>query len=448
MNILFVCTARIGSQMASPGIRSYYMAQAMQKILPHDNVTLGYAGETDFDPRQQNFRMERIDNGRLRSVASRHDVIVANQLPLSLFPLAIEKRLVLDLYTPFLTEWREFSKPTRSPILHQAYMDAQKRVLFSQLAVADFILCANERQRDLYIGMLNSMGTITTRAYDADSTLRSYIAIVPYGVRPKPPVLAQHRLRGVIDGIGHDDRLIIWNGSMVEWYDIESLIRAVYNLSLVRNDVKLMFMGAEHPDFKEETPLTGMGSGVVRRAIALARDLGIMDRHVFFNLGWATNEEAEDYLLESDLGVCTYFDSMETRFSFRVRYLDLFWARLPIICTEGDIVADMVRERGLGLTVPEGDVAALTNAIARLLDDEAYRASCRAELDRVADEFRWERVLQPLVDFCHRDRPLAVRKRERLMPLAAQLLDRAGSAVSFNILERMEPLLRRMARDS
>ena len=69
MNILFVCTAHIGSQMASPGIRSYFMAQAMQKLLPHDNITLGYAGDTDFDPLHQNFRMERIDGGRLRSVA-------------------------------------------------------------------------------------------------------------------------------------------------------------------------------------------------------------------------------------------------------------------------------------------------------------------------------------------------------------------------------------------
>jgi glycosyltransferase involved in cell wall biosynthesis len=140
-----------------------------------------------------------------------------------------------------------------------------------------------------------------------------------------------------------------------------------------------MFMGAEHPDFKEDTPLTGMGSGVVRRAIEQAKSLGILDKHVFFNFGWATNEEAEDYLLESDLGVCTYFDSMETRFSFRVRYLDLFWARLPIICTEGDVVADMVSERGLGLTVPEGDVDALTAAIARLVDDDALRSRCRED---------------------------------------------------------------------
>jgi len=189
-----------------------------------------------------------------------------------------------------------------------------------------------------------------------------------------------------------------------------------------------------------------MGSGVVRRAIEQARSLGILDKHVFFNLGWATNEEAEDYLLESDLGVCTYFDSMETRFSFRVRYLDLFWARLPIVCTEGDVVADMVSERGLGLTVPEGDVGALTNAIARLLDDDALRARCRGELDRIADEFRWERVLQPLVEFCRKDRPLAIRKKERLMPLAAQLLDRAGAAVSLRVIERIEPMLLRRAK--
>src|SRR5205085_2342128 len=107
-------------------------------------------------------------------------------------------------------------------------------------------------------------------------------------------------------------------------------------------------------------------------------------------LDWASDDEAEDYLLESDIGVCTYWENLETRYSFRVRYLDLFWAGVPIVCTAGDIVAEMVEARGLGVTVKESDVEGLVTAIRRLADDASLRASCRASLAVVREEFRWE----------------------------------------------------------
>jgi hypothetical protein len=79
--------------------------------------------------------------------------------------------------------------------------------------------------------------------------------------------------------------------------------------------------------------------------------------------------------------------------------LDYVWARLPIVCTEGDVFARLVRSEGLGATVPPGDAAALADAVDRLLADDAARASARSALARLGRELQWSRVVAPLARF-------------------------------------------------
>src|SRR6185295_13981021 len=86
--------------------------------------------------------------------------------------------------------------------------------------------------------------------------------------------------------------------------------------------------------------------------------------------------------------------------SFRTRMLDYIWTGLPIVCTEGDVFAALVAERGLGRVVPPGDAEALAAAIEHLIDDKDAHARCRQRLLEVADEFRWRRVVAPLARFC------------------------------------------------
>jgi glycosyltransferase involved in cell wall biosynthesis len=101
-----------------------------------------------------------------------------------------------------------------------------------------------------------------------------------------------------------------------------------------RDDVKLAFVGGAYP---------GLGMmGLEKRhleTVEMARDLGLLDKHIFFERNWIPYDEMQNYLAEADLSVCTYFDNMETRFSSRTRYIDLFLAELPRICTHGDVWA-------------------------------------------------------------------------------------------------------------
>jgi hypothetical protein len=132
----------------------------------------------------------------------------------------------------------------------------------------------------------------------------------------------------------------------------------------------------------------------------LADELGLTDVNVFFNEGWVAYDDRQNFLLEADIGVSTHLDHVETEFSFRTRILDYLWASLPVVATGGDSFGDIIDTFGIGLTVPPGDVDALEAALFRLLDEPEFAASCSAASGRLADEYRWSSVLQPLIEFC------------------------------------------------
>jgi glycosyltransferase involved in cell wall biosynthesis len=140
------------------------------------------------------------------------------------------------------------------------------------------------------------------------------------------------------------------------------------------------------------------------RTRELANELGLTGTHVFFNEGWVPYGDRGSYLLDADIGVSTHLDHVETAFSFRTRVLDYLWAGLPVVATGGDVFADVISDSGLGRTVPAGDVEPLADALLSLLDDPAARRSCADASARLAQAYRWDVVLQPLLAYCRAPR--------------------------------------------
>jgi glycosyltransferase involved in cell wall biosynthesis len=267
-----------------------------------------------------------------------------------------------------------------------------------QLERGDFLICASERQRDLFIGQLCAVGRANALTYDPDPTLRRLIDVVPFGLPDEDAEHRQPAVRGVLPGIGPDDDILIWAGGVYDWFDPLTLIRAVAGASKKRPSVRLYFMGLQHPN--PDVPPMQMAID----AKALAEELGVAGTHVFFNDGWVEYSERQNFLLEATLGVSTHFESLETRFSFRTRALDYLWAGLPIVATEGDSFGQLIEEEHLGLTVPAEDPQALEEAILRLLSDPEMAAACHARVEEVRNAFRWSVVLEPLAAFCREPR--------------------------------------------
>jgi glycosyltransferase involved in cell wall biosynthesis len=290
-----------------------------------------------------------------------------------------------------------------------ASVEGARLVQRTALATGDAFVCAGERQRDLWLGVLAGLGRIDVERYRRDPALRDLIDVVPFGLPAEPPVAGEPVLKGVLPGIGPSDRVLLWGGGIWNWLDPLTVIRAVELLSRRRDDVKLVFLGLEHPQVGRME--------MADRAVELARSLDVLDRSVFFRPGWVPYEERQAFLLEADLGVSAHFDTFESRFAFRTRLLDHFWAGVPTVTTAGDELGDLVGSRGLGRAVAAEDVEAWVEAVEELLDDREVSDSVRANVATVRDEFAWPRIVAPL----------------------ARLLDAAGAPVAGPSL-RLEEL--------
>jgi glycosyltransferase involved in cell wall biosynthesis len=312
------------------------------------------------------------------------------------------KIVVCDLYDPMHLELLEQGKGIADDKRAKDLIGVTK-VLDAQLERGDFFLCASQRQRHFWLGHLAALGRLSPRLYDADPTTQSLLAVVPFGLSPQPPTRTGPGLRATLDGIGETDHVVLWAGGIYSWFDPLTLVRAIEKLRQRRGDVRLVFLGMRHPN--PEVAEMDIGTRTVR----LSDSLGLTGKHVFFNEHWVPYEERQNWLLDADCGVTTHFEHVETTFAFRTRVLDYLWAGLPIVTTDGDAFADLVRDEKLGVVVPAEDVDALADALERSLYDTEFIAACTERIAVVAQRFTWPKALNPLVEFCRDPRPAADR---------------------------------------
>lgn len=417
--------------MSAPGIRAYHMAQVLGRALPEAEVTLGAPAYSDIAPEPE-FRVVRYSRRSLLTLFYHYDIIISLAFPPGVLPALFGRLFVLDFFSNFAMEWMEVGKTQRNPRKRWAWYESHRHYITMQMTAADFIICNNDRQRDFFLGVLQSLGLVSGAVYDRDHTLRRLLASCPHGIRPDelpvPLPAGEGAIRGRLPGIEPGDTVLLWNAGIVGWYDPVTAIEAVHALSRERPDVKMVCIGSKYPDpgFLEENP-------TFKAALETADRLGMTDTHVFFVRGWLPYEEVKGCLVDSYLGLCTYFNNAETYYSHRTRFLDLIWAELPIVCTRGDILSALVEERELGIVVPEGDAGAVAAALRRLLNDRAFRDRCAANLRALKAELSWDQTLAPLVRFCRAPRPVAVRKRSRLLPL----LRRTAAYLGWRVVSRL-----------
>jgi glycosyltransferase involved in cell wall biosynthesis len=388
--ILVVSNDHVGSSMAGPGIRAYRFAAELAR---ENDVTLSVPFATDLEPRGFELVVMRPhDEAGLIRLAEGFDAVVSQQLPVrTMHHLArTGKRTVYDLYAPVVVEQlaRDLRRD-RSP-RRELWFRHNALVQEVLLRTGDAFICASERQRDYWLGSLGSLGRLDQAAYREDPSLRNLIDVVPFGVEPAPPAADGPAIKGVVPGIGRDDRVLLWAGGIWDWFDPLTVIRAVARIAERRDDLRLYFLGLVHPNPDAGEMLMS------QRAVRLAEEIGVRDRVVFFNFGWIPYAERGRYLLDADLGVSAHFDDLETRLAFRTRLLDCFWAGLPVVTTRGDSLGELVAERDLGRLVDFEDVDGWVEALESLLDDADARGRMRDNALAVCDELVWPRVVEPL----------------------------------------------------
>jgi glycosyltransferase involved in cell wall biosynthesis len=405
--VLVVSSEPVGGAMAGPAIRALELARV---LAAHCSVTLAAPGPSRLeDPRLELLEATIEDFDRLLGALRTHDVVVAQQLPAQLlrYVQKLPIRYVADLYNPLMIELLEGLADAGAQ-REQSLARRLTRAVFAQCASADFVICASEKQRDLWLGGLGLSRLIDLEAYRWDRTYRAFVDVVPFGLPERPPAHERPVLKGVWPGVGADDQVLLWGGGIWRWLDALTPIRAVERLAADGRRVHLFFLGVERPAGDPQTIPSS-----AHQAIAYAREHGLEGACVHFNHGWVPYEERQSYLREADLGISAHRDHLEARFSFRTRVLDYMWAGLPMVLTRGDSMAELVEQRGLGATVDAEDSEGFAEACAELLDDADRRAEIVQRVHAVAASFRWEEAARPLVDYClnHRERPAPHRRR-------------------------------------
>ena len=402
----------LGRSMAGPGIRTYSLSQVLAR---HRRTLVASPRHdaADLPPNGAEFHhFELGDWSTLAPLVQQCSVCVAQGDIVNIFPeLAdVDAAVVIDGYTPYLAE--HLSTWAHLPVAEQIpHWSLRLQILNRQYRVGDFFICASERQRDWWLGLLEGAGRINPHTSAQDPSLRKLIDVVPYGVDDAPRVTIRQAIRGVWPGVGPTDKLILWGGGLWNWLDPLTAIRAMAKVTLARSDVKLIFPGTRHPN----PDLDGMPTHT-RVARALAEELGLADKTVLFG-DWVPFEDWPAVLLESDLALSLHFDSYETRLAFRSRMLGYIWAGLPTIATRGDATGDVVAAYGLGELVDVGDADAVAAAMLRWLDTP--RAELEPRFERARADYAWERAAGPLIRFCQNPCRAADRGAGMLRPIEA-----------------------------
>ena len=389
--LLIISDEVVAPEMAGPAIRAWNFARILSKYM---NVILAIPNEQTFPPME--FEIIRYtDDLSVVNLASRADILLFGGATFSKFKSLkkIDKYMILDIYDPYnLATLEEYKN---KPIGEQIEMNKfVVEVLNEQLYHGDYFICASERQRDYWLGMLSALRRVNPVTYYADATFRKMIDVVPFGLPENKPIHSENVLKGVVKGIEKDDFVVLWGGGIYNWFDTISLIKAMKIIWDKKKSIKLFFMGVKHPDpmVKELT--------LVNETVSMAKNLDVFENNVFFNFGWVKYEDRQNYLLESDAGITTHPGHIETRFSFRTRALDYMWAGLPMISTEGDFFSDLIDKKTLGIAVKEKDPEDIARAIIRLAEDKGFYIKCVNNLSEIAGDYTWNKVCAPILKYC------------------------------------------------
>ena len=389
--LLLISNDIVDTRMAGPGVRYWEMARALSGNL---DVTLATPGSSrpGEEFASQTYVHQQWDT--IEPAIQAADVLLFDGNLLAEFSqlATCGKPLILEATYPYSFETlHQFSDHPRAQ--QMANFRAKLEITRQVGSAGDFFFCANQRQRDYWLGVLDVLGRINPDTYGADGTLYQLIDTVPFGLPSRAPSYSGPVMKGVIPGISQSDRVVLWGGGLWQWLDPLSLVRAVAHLAVEYPDLRLVFPATRHPNpLIAEMPM-------LKQTLDLSDQLGLTGKVTFFG-DWVPYDLWPSYLLEADIGASMHFDTLETHYAFRTRMLDYIWTGLPMVVTGGDTTSELVTSYDLGSVVPSGDTDAIATALSRLLSTPNLRQAYSQSFERVRPRFTWEKVCEPIARFC------------------------------------------------
>lgn len=392
-SVAFICNDALGERMAGPAIRCLELAQQLSAEFKVILVGKGHLPDGNWG-----FELIAPSKKAVKEIAHQYDVVVVQGDIFSVYPFLRNCHAVViaDMYCPLPLEFHQ-SGYALSTEIRLSIGGSVAHATSAQLKFADGFICASERQRDLWVGGLMSLGRLNALQFpdSKNTSVNDLLALVPFGFPSEEPVLNKGVLRQKF-GISKDALVLLWGGGLYEWFDPLSIIQAVAELSQTGLDVHLVFMGVKHPN--ENITDHDMAG----KSVELAQALNVFDTHVHFNFGWVDYADRVNFLADADVGVCAHFDTPETRFSFRTRILDYLWTGLPMMLTKGDFFAQEVAQNQLGRIIDYQSANQWAQAIREVYERRELLVTYQTNVQQYRLKYQWSEVAKPLISLCHR----------------------------------------------
>ncbi|MGQ9494576.1 MAG: glycosyltransferase [Anaerolineae bacterium] len=410
--LLIVTYEHIGPKMAGPGIRAWEIARAVAGY--GFDVTLA----TPY-PELSGAKNLRVVGFSWDDPLSLEQWIQEADAVMAIGPLLsrivhwlgrpIEQPVIADLYDISQIEQVLIFAHSGSYFPMLADILIEETLLY--LNNGDFFVCATERQRDFWLGTLWMAGRLNASTLSMDP--ERWITKVPMGIPDDPPKWNGPVLKGVVPGIGPQDKVVLWMGGLWDWTDPLTLAAAIEQVLVCRQDVRWVFGALHHYD---EHVVSRMSKAA--RFLERCQEAGWLERYVFF-LDWIPYAQRGAYLLEADVGISLHDQPFESRYAIRARLLDYLWASLPCVLSAGDEIADLLGAHGLAALVPSRNPRAVADALLQLLDSVPSRSELEQRMRPFQDALRWSAVVRPIVEFLKQPylAPDAQRARKRVPSL-------------------------------
>ena len=372
LRVLVLVQGPLGDRLAGPEIRGWELARAF--AARHDVTVAAHVAAPSV---REGIAVVPSTRRSILAQARTHDVVAGPTLPPYLLAGGPRCLRVADLYDPVELELATIGGREARRAAAQQLAGRRMHLRFS-----DVVLCANERQRER---------TAADLARERPGAAPPLLT-VPMGLPAPPPPAGRGALRALFDPIGADDPVVLWWGSVWRWLDAHTAVEAIGRLSERRRDLRLVITAGRPANTATDR------LNVAEEVRELARDKGLLGRHVFFLDDWVPFEDRHRYIADADVGVTLHAATPEAELAARARYMDYVWASLPSVLAEGDEVAAELGAEGAAWLVPPKDPAAVVAALDAALADPRGRAAAARACARVAERYRWPALLAPVVD--------------------------------------------------
>jgi glycosyltransferase involved in cell wall biosynthesis len=122
-----------------------------------------------------------------------------------------------------------------------------------------------------------------------------------------------------------------------------------------------------------------------------------LERHVRFE-GWRPPETLPTYIRLADVGLVPHRRSPHTDATIPHKLFHYMALARPVLTTDCRPLRRIVEETGCGLVVPDGDAEAMAEAVSALRDPDLRRRLGHAGQRAVAERYRWDRTVAPLLE--------------------------------------------------